>query len=357
MKASFSAWLLLAALVAGCATAPATPTTPTTPTSATTPTTAAGQTTPSTAPATASSGQQSSGPIAQKAVASTFTGLTAEEYALGEGKTLPPLGGPDGGTLPDLRAKWRGTITSRVEAINKTLAPFGYRVTFVNDPNVGHPQYTVYKGDTVVADADELWPPSVNSRGDDFVMLVELAAQGQVIRRAQAEAWNTSLHEYTTPVFAGERVVTVVNESTQGQGSPGSIRYSVMSGNEQLFAGELQWNRTDNPIKALSAWDGHWVLEVGGRVIIDGKDLGADKGYTEVFGWQLLAGKPFYYAVKDGKTSIVYGDQVFPTQYDTVVHYRCCSPAMYNNWGNQQMAGFFGQRDGRWYYVEIGKYE
>jgi hypothetical protein len=342
MKVSFCAWLLLVALVAGCGTgAPSSVIQPV-------PSTAAP------APAVAPGSPASPGTQAPP----TFAGLTVEEYAVPGDKDMPIMVGPEGGKLPDVRAKWRGTTASWVEAINQSLAPFGYRVTLVDDPNVGHPVYTVAKGDAVVvADADRIWPPSINSRGDDFLMVVERAGQNQVLSRGKAEAWDAGAHRYTVPVFAGDRIVTVVNESQQAQSGRSQYRYSVMSGNEKLFSDQFQWEWTDDPIKRLSAWDGHWVLEVSGHVVIDGEDFGSKHGYTEVFGWQLLAGKPFYYAVKDGKTSIVYGDQVFPTQYDTVVHYRCCSPAMYNNWGNEQMATFFGQRDGRWYYVEIGRYE
>jgi hypothetical protein len=265
---------------------------------------------------------------------------------------------PDAEKPLPLRDKWRGREETRIAAINKTLAPFDYRVTFAAGPDVIH-RYAVYHGDTVVASqVDAIYAPSVNSRGDAFLMLVEAAGRDQVLRSGKAEPWDVSKHSFTGPVFAGDRIVAVWDESGEGY-MPFSdpFRYSVRSGEEKLFSDQLQWARTDNAIKGLSGWDGHWVLEVGGRVIIDGKDLGAAKGYTEVFGWQLLAGKPFYYAVKDGKTSIVYDDQVFPTQYESVVHYGCCSPAMWNNGGNEQMAWFFGRKDGQWSYVEMGKYD
>lgn len=324
MKARLSAWLLLTFLIAGCAAIPK-----------------------------AVLDQVS--PSAPSAAPGTFAGLTVDASPLGT--ELPDLEVPEGDKPPALRDKWQGREETRIAAINKTLAPFGYRVTFATGPDVIH-RYAVYHGDTVVAsEVDSVQSPSVNSRGDDFVMLVESRGQ-QLLRPGQAEPWDVARHALAGPVFAGDRIVAVWNESGEGY-MPFSnpLRYSVRSGDEKLFSDQLQWARTDSAIKGLSGWDGHWVLEVGGRVLIDGKDLGAAKGYTEVFGWQLLAGKPFYYAVKDGQTSVVYDEQVFPTQYESVMHYGCCSAGAYDNGGNEQMAWFFGRKDGQWHYVEMGKYD
>ena len=115
--------------------------------------------------------------------------------------------------------------------------------------------------------------------------------------------------------------------------------------------------RTDNPIKGLWAWDGHWILEMEGHVVIDGKSSNKELGYDEIFNWRLLKGQPFYFFKKGNRIGVSYAAQVLPYQYDEVIHYRCCEPAMFNVGGNASMVWFHALKDGMWYYVEIGIYE
>jgi hypothetical protein len=211
-----------------------------------------------------------------------------------------------------------------------------------------------------VADGiDEIWAPSVNARGDDFALLYESNGKASVMHKTQTETWDMAAHGFTGPVYAGNSLVAVVDESSPARTIPGTFRYSVRSGDNQpsLLKGEFPYDKVDNPIKGLSAWDGHWVLEVAGHLYIDGKDLTAEKGYDEIFGWHLVGGKPFYYFVKGGKTGIVYDHQIYGQQYDEIVHGRCCSPAVFNQSGTDQMSWFYGQKDGQWSYVEMGLYQ
>ncbi len=116
---------------------------------------------------------------------------------------------------------------------------------------------------------------------------------------------------------------------------------------------------TPNPVGVilnLGAYDSHWVLETAGSIVEDGVALNQQYGYEESFGWQLLAGKPFYFFRKDGKVSFSYDGQAQPMQFDSVTHYVCCSAGVLRPLGNDSMITFFAQKDNVETYVEVGKY-
>jgi Tol biopolymer transport system component len=115
--------------------------------------------------------------------------------------------------------------------------------------------------------------------------------------------------------------------------------------------------RADYPVKGLWAWQGQWVVELDGQVIVDGRSLNQALGYDEIFGWRLTAGKPFFFFRQDDQIGVSYDGQVLPYHYDDVVHYMCCEPALWNVLGNETMVWFHALRDGMWYYVEMGVYE
>jgi hypothetical protein len=130
----------------------------------------------------------------------------------------------------------------------------------------------------------------------------------------------------------------------------------VMQGGQQIY-GFASVYLVDMPVKGLWSWDGHWLLEVDGFLIQDGEVLNERLGYEDIFGWQLLNGKPFYYFRKGPRVGISYDESILSVYYDEVIHYRCCEASMFNHDGNQDMVWFYGLREGAWYYVEMGVYE
>ncbi|MDI7277320.1 MAG: DUF4232 domain-containing protein, partial [Anaerolineae bacterium] len=111
-----------------------------------------------------------------------------------------------------------------------------------------------------------------------------------------------------------------------------------------------------DPVNGLWSWEGHWVLEANGRLIVDGQDMNQRLQYGEIFGYHLIRGKPFYFFSQGGRVGVSYAGEVLPQQYEKVIHYQCCSGAAYNPGGNDMMVWFFGLRDGKWHYVEMGIY-
>jgi len=125
-----------------------------------------------------------------------------------------------------------------------------------------------------------------------------------------------------------------------------------------------------SPYRVLAVYGDHWVVELAertenpdasiyfsGRVFVDGQSLNDKYGYQETFGFQTIAGRPFYFYRRDSQIGVAADGQEVPLQYDEVPHYGCCSAGALNPRIARNMIAFFARRDDRWYYVEIGAFE
>ncbi len=282
-------------------------------------------------------------------------GLVVEEYPVADlAKGLPTDVEGTGwlaASIRDKRAAWREPgPAERVAASNKVLRPFGYRLVAKDKPGFSFPLYDLYRGDQVVlSDLDAVSPVSVSANGDDFCLVVEKFNGGyHLVRKADTQPWDP-LRYVGAPVFVGQDLV-IVERDEQAQ------RLVVRRGPEAVYTWDAGGPRPDDPCKGLWSWEGHWVLEVDGRLVVDGQEMNPQLGYDEVFNWRLVRGKPFYFFRQGEQVSISYGGQVLLQQYDKVRHYECCSGAAYNPGGNDTMVWFFGLRGNTWYYVEMGVY-
>jgi hypothetical protein len=123
------------------------------------------------------------------------------------------------------------------------------------------------------------------------------------------------------------------------------------------------------PVWGFWSHDGHWFLEIAkyipgseypytkGDVIQDGVSMAERLGYDEIFAFQLLDGKPFFFFSMDGHIGVSYDFQELPIRYDKVSHHGCCSAGAFNPWQAEQMVSFFGMRENVWNYVEIGRFD
>jgi hypothetical protein len=136
----------------------------------------------------------------------------------------------------------------------------------------------------------------------------------------------------------------------------------VLRGDEVIFETPAGMPSPALPLQALWTYDDHWALEIlfadtatwAGQVFIDGELVNAQKGYDEAFGLQLLAGKPFYFYMRDGHAGYSYDGKETDLDYTQIPHYNCCSESVTNPEPAENMVSFFAQRDGTWYYVELG---
>ena len=141
---------------------------------------------------------------------------------------------------------------------------------------------------------------------------------------------------------------------------------------ETIFEADVGDGSPIDPFHGLWVEDGHWILEVAyvtsvkqdntvhleiiGQVYRNGVNLNDLYGYEEIFGYQHLDDKPFYFYKLDGKIHLSYDGKDLPIWYDKVWHYGCCSIGVLNPKAASNWIGFWGIRDGVWYYTEIGQY-
>ena len=155
---------------------------------------------------------------------------------------------------------------------------------------------------------------------------------------------------------------------TASQGPAGTIQLSRAG--QVIYSASTGQPGPIPDLWGLWTFGGHWALEVldntrpsggtgmtpAGQVILDGVSLNQRYGYQELFGFSLLRGQPFYFFRKDGKIGAAYAGQPVLLDYDSIPHYGCCSAGELNPRRSGSMVWFFAEREGAWYYVEIGNY-
>jgi len=254
----------------------------------------------------------------------------------------------------DVRRAWREPdLMAQVAYTNEIIGQWGYALRPFDEISPGGPSYRLlHLGSVLLSDITYVWPIAVNSDGTDFRLLLDSLSQPLlVVVPDTVGLMNTEDFVYIAPVFVGSDLYEVVADWSAPQ-------FHVTRNGEIVYTVTPTGPFVEPPVKALWAWEWHWVLEAEGRVIIDGMILNQQLGFDEIFGWRLIAGQPFFFFKRDGKIGLYYGGQIVePYRYDEVVHYMCCEPAIFNIGGNETMVWFYALRDGVWHYVEAGVYE
>ncbi len=151
--------------------------------------------------------------------------------------------------------------------------------------------------------------------------------------------------------------------TTAAQGTP-EQRVTVLRGGTTIFEAAAGLPSPALPLQGLWTYGGHWALELlisdpptwGGEVFIDGQLVNKLKGYDEAFGLQLLAGRPFFFYLRDGHVGYSFDGKETALEYTEVVHYRCCAESVLNPIQARNMVAFFARRDPTWFYVELGAF-
>jgi hypothetical protein len=136
-----------------------------------------------------------------------------------------------------------------------------------------------------------------------------------------------------------------------------TLTYQVELGNQAVCSGTAVAAGAYMPLRSLTTWDGHWVLEVDDHLIVDGQDIGQERGYDAAYGFSLISGQPFYFFEREGKVRISYGGRTLPNTYDQVFHNQCCERAIHNVEFLGDAVLFHALWNGTWYLVEAGAYE
>jgi anti-sigma factor RsiW len=292
-------------------------------------------------------------PASIQPVITKLGALTVEEYPVVSSGVDTPSHLEFNQRIPNAvfarRSAWRGYDVDRLDATNALLKPFGYALRAA-----GSQAYELMgpspSGPVLIKQISTFWVPSVSAK--DFAMIAEeIGGKGKtyLVRSASIAEWDPMAHHYARPVLVGEHLMAV-----EASAAPG--RVDVSADGQVVYTHYSDSLSIAEPVKGLSTWNGHWVLEIEGDMIIDGQSLNRQQGYSEAFGWQLIAGKPFYFFRNSDAEQISYDGQTLPLRYEQVIHYRCCEPAAFNNGSNTSMAWFYALKNGVWNYVELGVY-
>jgi hypothetical protein len=298
--------------------------------------------------------------------------LTLEEYAVVSASVDTPSHMEFHQRIPAeifaKRAAWRDfNWQGRLDDNNRLLAPFGYRLEAMKSAD-GQDRADLYQGDTLVTGSlAYVYPASAyqdETGQGDFAMIVEDSSYKQwLVRKDSLSEWDSTAHRFVLPILAsGGRLIDVVRDVSQDEmGHELSYMYDVVlvqQDGQTVFTYAVAASPVTELVKGLWEWQGGWVLEINGTLIVDGanwnqKEIGAD----EIFGFQMIAGKPFFFFKRDGTIGMWYDGLELPVTYDDIIHYRCCEPAAFNPRTSPSMAAFFALREGVWYYVELGRYQ
>ena len=159
----------------------------------------------------------------------------------------------------------------------------------------------------------------------------------------------------------GERLTAVMKSAVD---DPLRQIVDLMRGDEVIFSADAGLPSPALPQQGLWTYEDHWVLEILlaeeeiwiGEIFQDGELINDLKGYEEAFGFQLLAGEPFFFYQRDGQLGYSYAGQETNLLYDNIPHYNCCAEDTLNPVQAEQMVAFFAQQGELWFYVELGDF-
>jgi hypothetical protein len=229
-----------------------------------------------------------------------------------------------------------------LDDLNRVLTPFGYRI------EAGERVYSLYRNADVLSSGITFFSPiSLNAAGSNFVLGFEDPRGSFLLQKDGVIDWDAEQHLYIWPVYAGDDLIAVEH------GENGWESVNVLR-NWQIIFTQPTAQTVENPVRVLRSFNGQWVLETNDTVIINGEDIRPESSNTEVFHWQPLNGKPFYFFIQNGKVGLSYGGETLPVQYDQMIHGQCCEVSNFNPSGNDRMVWFYALRDGIWHYVELG---
>jgi hypothetical protein len=203
--------------------------------------------------------------------------------------------------------------------------------------------------------------------------------QEEMASKYNAERYNTfpdisffdNMHFSMSADFQGQKLVaTEYYIGTEPGESFGAVY--VYQANELIDKIPIGNGSPIDGLRGLWTYDQNWVVEtayvistyhpetneetavVTGQITINGVMLNEEDQLDETFGFQTMHGRPFYFYKQDGKINISYDGQSVLLGYDTVPHYQCCSAGILDPQPAKNMVSFFAQKNGTWYYVEIG---
>jgi hypothetical protein len=169
------------------------------------------------------------------------------------------------------------------------------------------------------------------------------------------------------------KAIETTTPNTTDKGTFEKVYIQITRNGENIYSIPAGDGSPVTNLRGLWSYSNHWVLEIAyvtetftssnevsdypiGKIVQDGRLINDQYKLEEAFGFQLMNGKPFYFFKRGNKIGISFEDKEINLNYDQVPHYQCCSGSAMNPKVAKRMVSFFAQRDGKWYYVEIGDY-
>jgi hypothetical protein len=193
---------------------------------------------------------------------------------------------------------------------------------------------------------------------------------GWVMKRHEQER-KTLLRYEKDPLFQGKTLTAVTNFEDITNAT-----VDVKLDDELILsvpAGDLTHSAGMDVVFGVWVHGDHWYMEMAhvayetegnifkgitqGEIFRSGESLSHLFGYDETFGFQLLAGEPFFFFNKGGKIGLNYAGEEVMLGFDEAAHHYCCGFGVYNPIHYDNMVGFFASREGKRYYVEAGVFE
>jgi hypothetical protein len=144
-----------------------------------------------------------------------------------------------------------------------------------------------------------LWISGWQTIGTHFLFAVSIQESGapesvKLVHDYEISDWNPRAHGLTNPVLMQDGWVQL---DTIGliRSAMDSIQFAVTRNGKALYRFKV-CDPVRDPIHGFSGLGGKWILQIGDRLIVDGKDVNKQTGYPVIFSGRPLAGGLFYLA-------------------------------------------------------------
>jgi hypothetical protein len=248
-------------------------------------------------------------------------------------------------------------LTCDIDKINHELASFGYALRKVKGPTRITPSYDFLKGDSVVLHLLSEIRFELDRRAGRFLFTATQDRQtgppyGEdwLVLDGTPVPWRSRDHEFRPPVFARGEVVTM----DVGTADDGRALLTVKQTDSVVYSAFTRDDKVSGSVDGFESDGTNWVLEYADTSVVNGVNQNLKLGCDAVFHYRFIHGLPFYFFAKSGKVGMSFAGTVLSQKYDEVVHGKCCEPAAFNPFANDDMMSFYARRNGWWYYVEAG---
>jgi hypothetical protein len=267
------------------------------------------------------------------------------------------------------REKWRISV-SDPEILNKKFSSLGYRFVQVSPGyNRAFPGLcNFYHGDKLlIGGIGNIRGVSFDQQGKHFVFFAsqsgkrfpesEIVCNDGKIQRCPSTEKSDGWGQLGPAYMRNELVwceVTYAGDAMRGV-NLAHWKGRVRNAKKVLFDFSFEYAAGSMPVH-FEAADGYWLLlSEDGRVIVSGEDLCKKYGYTGMWSYRFLNGKPFFFFRHKGdqKVRLSYnGKELLNPSYDYVG-----DNGGWTVYGNDVMVWFGATKGDQWYYVEAGTYE